>query len=72
MTKFDPIIVGDQIAAYESEAAKAKGSLLEYSKKSGALLLDVKQSHPTYLEDICKRVGISRSRRRSRNPNRNP
>jgi hypothetical protein len=60
---FDPIAVGDEIAAYELEAAKAKGSLLECSKKSGALLLDVQQNHPEHLEVICTRVGISRSRR---------
>jgi hypothetical protein len=63
MTKFDPIVVGDKIAAYELEAGKAKGSLLEYSKKSGALLFDVQQNHHEHLEAICARVGISRSRR---------
>jgi hypothetical protein len=63
MTNFDPIAVGDQITAYELEAAKAKGSLLECSKKSGALLLDVQQNHPEHLEAIITRVGISRSRR---------
>jgi hypothetical protein len=60
---FDPVAVGDQIAAYEAEASKAKGALLDCSKKSGALLFDVQQNHPEHLEAICARVGISRSRR---------
>jgi hypothetical protein len=62
-SSFDPIAVGDQIAAYEAEAGKARGFLLDFSKKSAALLLDVQQNHPDHLEAICSRVGISRSRR---------
>jgi hypothetical protein len=62
-SSFDPIAVGDQIAACEAEAAKAKGTLLECSKKSGALLLDVQRNHSEHLEAICIRAEISRSRR---------
>jgi hypothetical protein len=60
---FDPVAVGDQIAAYEAEASKARDTLLDCTKKSGALLLDVQQNHPEHLEAICAHVGLSRSRR---------
>jgi len=62
MSKFDPIAVGDKIAGYLAEADKAKGAVIEHSKVAGALLVEVAEKHPKYLESICSRIHLGRSR----------
>jgi hypothetical protein len=68
LTNFDPIKVGDEIAALESEAqgklAEAKAEFASRSEKIAAILWDVKQHHPEHLKAVCKRAGIGRSRRK--------
>jgi pyruvate/2-oxoglutarate dehydrogenase complex dihydrolipoamide acyltransferase (E2) component len=67
LPNFDPIKVGDEIAALESEAqdklAEAKGEFGSRSEKIAAILWQVKQYHPEHLDAICARAKIGRSRR---------
>jgi hypothetical protein len=67
-TTFDPIAIGDEIAALESEAqgklAEAKGEFVSRSEKIAAILWDVKHHHPEHLKTICERAKIGRSRRK--------
>jgi hypothetical protein len=67
LTNFDPIAVGDEIAALETEAqdklAEAKDEFKSRSEKIAAILWDVKQHHPEHLDAICERAKIGRSRR---------
>jgi hypothetical protein len=68
LTNFDPIKIGDEIAALESEAqgkvAEAKAEFASRSEKIAAILWDVKQHHPEHLKAVCERGGIGRSRRK--------
>jgi hypothetical protein len=68
LTNFDPIKIGDEIAALESEAqgklAEAKAEFASRSEKIAAILWDVKQHHPEHLKAVCERAGIGRSRRK--------
>jgi hypothetical protein len=65
---FDPIAIGDEVAALEREAqsklADAKSEFASRSEKIAAILWNVKQHHPEYLDAICKRAEIGRSRRK--------
>jgi hypothetical protein len=63
-TNFDPIAVGDEIAALESEAQNAKVVFVSRSGKIAAILWNVKQHHPEHLNAICERAMIGRSRRK--------
>jgi hypothetical protein len=67
-TNFDPIAIGDEIAALESEAqgklAEAKGEFVSRSEKIAAILWDVKHHHPEHLDAICERAEIGLSRRK--------
>ena len=67
LTNFDPIAVGDEIAALETEAqdklAEAEDEFKSRSEKIAAILWDVNQHHPEHLDAICERAKIGRSRR---------
>jgi hypothetical protein len=62
--KFDPIAVGDKIAAHIAKADEAVSANREHSMAAGALLLDVAQNYPKHLEAICERIGLGLSRRK--------
>jgi hypothetical protein len=68
LSNFDPIAIGNEIAALETEAqsklADAKGEFASRSEKIAAILWDVQQQHPEHLKAICERAKIGRSRRK--------
>jgi hypothetical protein len=68
LSNFDPIAIGDEIAALEMEAqsklADAKGEFTSRSEKIAAILWEVKVHHPEHLKTICERAKIGRSRRK--------
>ena len=68
LSNFDPVAIGDELAALETEAqsklAGAKGEFASRSEKIAAILWDVKQHHPEHLKAVCERAGIGRSRRK--------
>jgi hypothetical protein len=68
LSNFDPIAIGDEIAALEMEAqsklADAKGEFTSRSEKIAAILWEVKVHHPEHLKAICERAKIGRSRRK--------
>jgi hypothetical protein len=65
---FDPIAIGDEVAALEREAqsklADAKSEFVSRWEKIAAILWNVKQHHPEHLDAICERAKIGRSRRK--------
>jgi hypothetical protein len=65
---FDPIAIGDEVAALETEArsklAHAKAEFASRSEKIAAILWNVKQHHPEHLDAICERAKIGLSRRK--------
>jgi hypothetical protein len=70
-TAFDLIAVGDKITFHLGEAEKAlKASEQAYDehtthrRTAAALLLDVAQNHPEYLEELCTRIKLGLSRRK--------
>jgi hypothetical protein len=67
LTNFDPIAIGNQIAALETEAqdgfTTAQGVFLSRSEAIAAILWDVAQHHPEHLDAVCKHAKIGRSRR---------
>jgi hypothetical protein len=69
LSNFDPIAIGDEIAALEMEAqsklADAKGEFTSRSEKIAAILWEVKMHHPEHLKAICERAKIGRSRRKA-------
>jgi hypothetical protein len=64
LRNFDPIRIGDEVAALESEAQAAKGVFDDRSAKIAAILWNIKQHHPEHLKAVCERAGIGRSRRK--------
>jgi hypothetical protein len=62
MTSFDPIAVGDKIRVHLDKADKAKADQLRHATAAGVLLLDVKESHPEHIGDMCERLGLGHSR----------
>jgi hypothetical protein len=68
LPNFDPIAIGVEVAALETEAqsklADAKGEFASRSVKIAAILWDVKQHHPEHLNAICEQAKIGRSRRK--------
>jgi hypothetical protein len=68
LANFDPIAIGDEVAALEREAqsklADAKGEFASRSEKIAAILWNVKQHHPEHLDAICERAEIGLSRRK--------
>ena len=68
LPNFDPIAIGDEVAALEREAqsrlAGAKSEFASRSEKIAAILWDVKQHHPEHLDAICERAEIGLSRRK--------
>jgi hypothetical protein len=68
LPNFDPIAIGDDVAALEREAqsklADAKSEFASRSEKIAAILWDVKQHHPEHLDAICERAEIGLSRRK--------
>jgi hypothetical protein len=68
LSNFDPIAIGDEVAALEREAqsklADAKGEFASRSEKIAAILWNVKQHHPEHLDAICERAEIGLSRRK--------
>ncbi len=68
LPNFDPVAIGDEVAALESEAqsklADAKGEFASRSEKIAAILWNVKQHHPEHLDAICERAEIGLSRRK--------
>jgi hypothetical protein len=71
---FDPIVIGDQIAALEAEAqdsftvakgvfATEQGLFLSRSEAIAAILWDVQQHHPEHLDAVCEPAKIGTSRR---------
>jgi hypothetical protein len=68
LPNFDPIAIGDEVAALEWEAqsklADAKSEFASRSEKIAAILWDVKQHHPEHLDVICERAEIGLSRRK--------
>jgi hypothetical protein len=64
LRNFDPIRIGDEVAALESEAQAAKGVFDDRSAKIAAILWNIKQHHSEHLKAVCERAGIGRSRRK--------
>ena len=64
LRNFDPIRIGDEVAALESEAQAAKGVFDDRSAKIATILWNIKQHHPEHLKAVCERAGIGRSRRK--------
>jgi hypothetical protein len=68
LPNFDPIAIGDEVAALEREAqsklADAKGEFASRSEKIASILWKVKQHHPEHLDAICERAEIGLSRRK--------
>ena len=68
LSNFDPIAIGNEIAALEIEAqskpANAKDEFTSRSEKIAAILWEVKVHHPEHLKAICERAKIGRSRRK--------
>jgi hypothetical protein len=60
-TNFDPIAIGNEIAALEKEA---QSEFFSRSAKIAAILWDVKQHHKEHLDEVCRIAGIGRSRRK--------
>ncbi len=58
LSNFDPIAIGDEVAALEMEAqsklADAKGEFASRSEKIAAILWEVKVHHPEYLKGTSK------------------
>jgi hypothetical protein len=67
LTNFDPVKVGEQIAALEAEAqsdwATAQGVYRSRSEEIAKILWDVEQNHPEHMEAVCEHAKIGRSRR---------
>jgi hypothetical protein len=67
LSNFDPVKVGDEIAALEAEAQSewktAQDVYLSRSEIIAAKLWDVHQHHPEHLDAVCKRAKIGTSRR---------
>jgi hypothetical protein len=64
LRNFDPIRIGDEVAALETEAQAAKGVFNDRSAKIATILWNIKQHHPEHLKAVCERAGIGRSRRK--------
>jgi hypothetical protein len=68
LSNFDPIVIGNEVAALEMEAqsklADAKDEFVSRSEKIAAILWEVKVHHPEHLRAICERAKIGRSRRK--------
>jgi hypothetical protein len=68
LPNFDPIAIGDEVAALEREAQSklvdAKGEFAGRSQKIAAILWKVKQHHPEHFGAICERAEIGLSRRK--------
>jgi hypothetical protein len=68
LPNFDPVAIGDEVAALEREAqsklTNAKGEFASRSEKIASILWKVKQHHPEHLNAICKRAEIGLSRRK--------
>jgi hypothetical protein len=68
LPNFDPIAIGDEIAALETEAqselAEAKGEFASRSEKIAAIIWEVQQHHPEHLDAICQRAKIGVTRRK--------
>ena len=68
VSNFDPIAIGDEIAALEVEAqsklADARDEFITRSEKIAAILWEVKVHHPEHLKAICEQAKIGRSRRK--------
>jgi len=56
LVNFDPIAIGDEVAALEREArsklADAKGEFASRSEKIAAILWEVKEHHPEHLKNL--------------------
>ena len=69
VSNFDPIAIGDEIAALEVEAqsklADARDEFITRSEKIAAILWEVKMHHPEHLKAICEQAKIGRSRLKS-------
>ena len=68
VSNFDPIAIGNEIAALEVEAqsklADARDEFITRSEKIAAILWEVKVHHPEHLKAICEQAKIGRSRRK--------
>jgi hypothetical protein len=68
LPNFDPVAIGDEVAALEREAqsklADAKGEFASRSEKIASILWKVKQHHPEHLDAICECAEIGLSRRK--------
>jgi hypothetical protein len=62
--EFDPIAVGNEIKSHLDQADKAVAANREHSVAAGALLYGVQREHPEDMDAICKRIGLSASRRK--------
>jgi hypothetical protein len=61
LTNFDPVAIGNEIAALEAEA---QSEFKSRSAKIAAILWQVKQEHPEHLDEVCRIADIGRSRRK--------
>jgi hypothetical protein len=62
-TKFDVNKVGDEIKARIAQIDKAEGDLIEHKRAAAALLQGVARNHSEYLNAVCERAGLKKSRR---------